>query len=192
MKYKAYEQNPHTALLEIKQAFDDEKPYKAQSLCLAYFTYLENQRHITTALDYHAKDDVYKYVIKQMNGKNDKVKYDHYIESYKLKIEQLRKDSKEFTESTAALKQFCESNGLDLDSLTEQFLQKSLKTREQLIEANKAVNERQAGKVAKSEDSAPQPNPEEYRKLMEDAAKFNEELASSLTEKLSELEEELF
>jgi vacuolar-type H+-ATPase subunit I/STV1 len=165
MNYKAYTQDPHIALLEIKKAFDDEKPYKAQSLCLAYFSCLENQRHINKALDYASKDDVYKYVSKHMNGCNDTVSnVSEYIEEYKERLEELRQQSKEYKEATTVLEKFCVDNKIDLDSLIEQYLKKS---KEELIEANKAVNERQANMVATSKDVAPMPTPEEYEKLMQ-------------------------
>jgi hypothetical protein len=183
MKYKAYEQNPHSALEEIKKAFDEEKPYKAQSLCLAYFNYLENQRHIDKALDYASKDDVYKHVLKHMSGEvRSEPSANFYIDRFKEKIEKLEEQSKEFTEAQGVLQRFCEDNNIDLNALVDQYSKKLAKnmTPEELQKANEEVTKRQEGKIViSSKDMKLMPIGEEFYKLMEEQAKRNEEFYSN-------------
>lgn len=169
MKYKAYEKNPHIALEEIKQAFDNEKPYKAQSLCLAYFSYLENQRHIDMALDYHSKDDVYKYVQKHLTGELTPADKSNasFLEDFKDQSERIRKDREDLATVMKAVEMFCADNGMEMEGLLAKYLPKQVKdmSQEELVELNKAINERQKGKVAISKDIAPIPTYEEMEAL---------------------------
>jgi hypothetical protein len=109
MKYKTYEQNPHAALIEIKRAFEEEKPYKAQSTCLLYFSYLENQRQVNKALDYIAKDDVYNYLKASMEKRSIEVsQVDRDAELINVRrYEQTLKELNEHKEFLASVKDFC-------------------------------------------------------------------------------------
>jgi intergrase/recombinase len=165
MKYKPYEQDPHSALEQVKAAFDDEKPYKAQAICLNYFMYIENQRQINKALDYSSKDEVYKYLVKEMENKS-KNKIDQYVEEYKIKIEETKRESEKYSKALAALEKNCTENGIDLNALVNKLPNKM--TKEELIEANKDIIKRQKGKLSTyPSDAVPQPTFEQMKELAE-------------------------
>lgn len=181
MNYKVCIQEPHITLVEIKKAFDEEKPYKAQSICLSYFSHLENHNHVKQAIDYHTKDDVYNYIKKHMNNGNANVdKANEYIEKYKEKLEEIREQSKEYEQTMLVLEKICVDNKIDLHLLVEQHFKKSQK---ELVEANKSVTERQNGKVATSKEVAPMPMGEEYEKLMQADAEYKIGLFPSIHKK---------
>jgi len=177
MKYSAYKQDPHTILSEIKKAFEDEKPYKAQSLCLSYFTALENQRHIDKALNYAEKDNVYNYMVKAMNGVGSSSRdNEYYIEQYSAKTEELKKQIQKYSQAAKAIELFCADNKLDIDAITEKYCGKKIEnmSREELIEANNAITERQKNVKVGSADAAPMPLEEELLKLMEELSESNQ------------------
>ena len=181
MNYKAYTQEPHAALIEIKRAFDEEKVYKAQSICLSYFNYLENQHHINKALDYYSKDDVYKYMQKHMKGELASANISEgNLGDFKLEIESIRKDRQELATIMKAIEQFCVDNNMEMEGLLTKYLPKQIKnmTKEELVELSKAVTERQKNRVAMSKDVAPMPTFEE----MESLAKAQTERATAAFE----------
>jgi hypothetical protein len=87
------------------------------------------------------------------------------------------KEIKELNQTLGLLKNFCAANNLDLTPLVGATLVSkppkriSEMTKEELIEANKAVIERQSTKVAKSPDVTPMPTYDELSKAYEEGLK---------------------
>ena len=177
MDYKAYEPNPHSTLSQIKNLLEKEEFYQAWIVCSQYFMGLETNNHIRRALDYAAKDNVYKYLVKSMNEPSKTKQADRTLETYKRAEENLKAQGQSYAVAKAAMEEFCTDNNMDMETLVEQFSQKHKKlSREELIEKNKAINERQADKFAKAIDAVPQPTREELEILTKEAVKFNENL----------------
>lgn len=195
MNYKAYEPSPHSTLSQIKTLLEKEQFYQAWIVCSQYFMGLETNAHIRKALEGAAKDNVYNYLVKHINEGHDTKhvsKIDNQLEIYRNAEENLKKQGESYAVAKAAMEEFCADNNMDLNALVEQFKQKHQKlTREELIEKNKAVAERQAGKFAPTKDAIPMPMGEEYHKLMEEAADFNTQGADNLGKLIEQIENEL-
>lgn len=189
MNYKAYEPNPHSTLAQIKTLLEKEEFYQAWIICSQYFMGLETNDHIRRALGYAARDNVYKYVLEHMHGKHDTKPANNGLEIYQQAAENLDNQGKSYAVAKTVMEQFCAANGMDLNAMVEEFEQKNKKlSREELIEKNKGVAERQAGKFAKAADVTPVPIGEEAYKLAEEAAKFNENLNLQLIDRILDTE----
>jgi hypothetical protein len=190
MNYKAHEPNPHNTLSQIKILLEKEEFYQAWIVCSQYFMGVETNYHIQKALDFASKDNVYKYLIKHMNEPHNTKPTVDGLKIYEEAAENMKKEGESYAIAKAAMEQFCSANNMDLDSLIKEFNQKNKKmTREELIEMNKAVTERQAGKFARTKDVATTPTPEELESLAKEGAKFNEELNVELLENFIDKEE---
>lgn len=142
---------------------------------------LETNQHIQRALDYAAKDNVYNYLIEKMKEPKKIADNENGLGIYKGEIERLRDQGNSYAIAKAAMEQFCSENGMDLDALVDQFKQKHKQmTREELIERNKAVTERQKGKIARSAETQPMPTQEEFEKLAEESVKFNTDFVTEV------------
>ena len=139
--------------------------------------------HIRKALERAAKEDVYNYMVEKMKTPRNLKQEEQNLNIYESATEELKEQGRSYAVAKAAMEEFCTDNEMDLNSMVDQFSQKHKKlTREELIEANKAVAARQAGKFAKPSEMAPVPTPEGLDKIAKESVKYNGDIASQQLE----------